>query len=114
MQAMLSADPYAVAARIALWLSGLVAIVTMTAALSMYLPSMRAERAAVQPSSFESAQSRWSPATIAEEGEPVLFANPFDPNEVFEFPHGTTESEARAAVAEMLMERASERYAQLR
>lgn len=43
------------------------------------------------------------------EGKPVLFANPFDANEVFEFPAGTSEAEARDAVAGILMERAMER-----
>ena len=43
------------------------------------------------------------------EGEPVLFANPFDAHEVFEFPAGTTHAEAREAVAQMLLERAMER-----
>jgi hypothetical protein len=42
-------------------------------------------------------------------GAPVRFANPFDANEVFEFPAGTSEAEARDAVAAMLMERAMER-----
>jgi hypothetical protein len=43
------------------------------------------------------------------EGAPIRFANPFDAKEVFEFPAGTTEAEARDAVAEILMERAMER-----
>ena len=42
-------------------------------------------------------------------GEPVLFKNPFDRNEVFEFPPGTTRDEARDAVAKALMERAQGR-----
>jgi hypothetical protein len=42
-------------------------------------------------------------------GAPVTFANPFDAKEVFEFPAGTSEAEARDAVAEILMERAMER-----
>lgn len=42
-------------------------------------------------------------------GDPVRFANPFDTNEVFEFPPGTSETEARAAVADVLMERAMAR-----
>jgi hypothetical protein len=40
---------------------------------------------------------------------PVKFTNPFDANEVFEFPPGTSETEARDAVASMLLERARER-----
>ena len=46
------------------------------------------------------------------EGEPVLFANPFDANEVFEFPAGTSEAQARDRVAEVLMARAMERQRQ--
>jgi hypothetical protein len=42
-------------------------------------------------------------------GEPVLFKNPFDRTEVFEFPPGTTRDEARDAVAKALMERAQGR-----
>ena len=50
------------------------------------------------------------PALVAKsEHKAVLFKNPFDANEVFEFPAGTSEAEARDAVAEILMERAMER-----
>jgi hypothetical protein len=45
-------------------------------------------------------------------GEPVRFKNPFDHSEVFEFPPGTSPAEARQAVAELLMERASDRHVQ--
>jgi hypothetical protein len=38
--------------------------------------------------------------------EPVLFKNPFDRSEVFEFPAGTTQAEARDAVAQALWDRA--------
>lgn len=41
--------------------------------------------------------------------KPVLFVNPFDETEVFEFPPGTTEAQARDAVANLLLERARER-----
>jgi hypothetical protein len=44
---------------------------------------------------------------------PTRFANPFDASEVFEFPPGTTEDEARAAVADILLKRARERRTQL-
>jgi hypothetical protein len=40
---------------------------------------------------------------------PVLFANPFDATEIFEFPPGTTPTEARDAVADVLLKRARER-----
>jgi hypothetical protein len=46
------------------------------------------------------------------EAAPVLFRNPFDKREVFEFPTGTSEQEARDAVADMLLNRAMERQAQ--
>ncbi|MFC4312247.1 hypothetical protein ACFPN2_24410 [Steroidobacter flavus] len=54
-------------------------------------------------------QLDWPPPEQIAEGEPVRFANPFDRDEVFEFPPGTTEAEARDAVAEMLMDRAMSR-----
>lgn len=41
--------------------------------------------------------------------KPVFFANPFDASEVFQFPPGTTETEARDAVADALLKRARER-----
>jgi hypothetical protein len=44
---------------------------------------------------------------------PVRFKNPFDATEVFEFPAGTSQSEVRAAVAELLSQRARERQSLL-
>ena len=38
--------------------------------------------------------------------------NAFDATEVFEFPHGTSQSEAREAVAELLLSRARDRRAE--
>jgi hypothetical protein len=66
------------------------------------------------PSSMPISPQRWigvdSSASDEEpEGEPVRFANPFDASEVFEFPPGTNEAEARDAVRRMLVERAMER-----
>ncbi len=40
---------------------------------------------------------------------PVRFANPFDRSEIFEFPPGTSDAEARDAVAALLLKRAQER-----
>ena len=111
-QPMLTADAYALAARIALWLSGLVAAVTMAAALYVQIPSLHSARATTIPAPHDTIQ-RWSKAIDEPEGEPVRIANPFDESEVFEFPAGTSEVEARAAMSEMLMERARERYAQV-
>ena len=42
-------------------------------------------------------------------GEPLRVANPFDVSEVFEFPAGTSEADAREAVAGFLIERATRR-----
>lgn len=47
--------------------------------------------------------------SIATEQPPVQFTNPFDPSEVFEFPAGTSHAEARDAVADLLLKRATER-----
>jgi hypothetical protein len=55
------------------------------------------------------AQSKWSAPQQFAAGEPVRFANPFDTDEVFEFPPGTTENQARDAVAEILLKRAMSR-----
>jgi len=45
---------------------------------------------------------------------PVKFANPFDRSEIFEFPPGTTRQDARDAVAQILIDRASERRNRVR
>jgi hypothetical protein len=42
----------------------------------------------------------------------VRIKNAFDATEVVEFPHGTTESEVREAVAELLLSRARDRRAE--
>jgi hypothetical protein len=42
---------------------------------------------------------------------PVKIRNPFDANEVFEFPAGTDPTAARQSVAELLLQRARERQA---
>ncbi len=42
----------------------------------------------------------------------VQVLNPFDPTEVFEMPPNTTESDARSAIAELLLQRARERLRQ--
>jgi hypothetical protein len=45
-------------------------------------------------------------------GPPVRIKNAFDATEVFEFPHGATESEAHEAVGELLLSRARDRRAE--
>jgi hypothetical protein len=50
-----------------------------------------------------------TPPQPSAEGATVRFSNPFDATEVFEFPPGTTEAEAREAVADLLLQRARDR-----
>jgi hypothetical protein len=50
--------------------------------------------------------------TVVPQGMPVRITNAFDATEVFEFPPGTPESEAREAVAELLLSRARDRRAE--
>ncbi len=45
-------------------------------------------------------------------GAPVRIRNAFDAREMFEFPHATNESDARKAVARLLLNRAQERRAE--
>lgn len=98
--------------RVALSLSVLMAAVTVGGALYMSVTSDRSARPSSTTVPQRVAEWEWSAATPEPEGEPVRFANPFDANEVFEFPPGTSESEARDAVADMLLKRAMERQAQ--
>lgn len=48
-------------------------------------------------------------AVLEPVGAPVRVANPFDASEIFEFPSGTSEADAREAIAGFLMERAVSR-----
>jgi hypothetical protein len=50
-----------------------------------------------------------TPAPPSADIAPVQFTNPFDATEVFEFPLGTSETKARQAVADVLLQRAHER-----
>jgi hypothetical protein len=54
-------------------------------------------------------QAEKTESSAAIERPPTLFTNPFDDTEVFEFPPGTSEAEARAVVADLLMKRAMDR-----
>ena len=54
-------------------------------------------------------QPEWVAMQTEPVGEPVRVANPFDASEIFEFPAGTSEADAREAVAGFLIERASNR-----
>lgn len=50
-------------------------------------------------------------APLAEQESPVRFTNPFDPSEVFDFPSGTGDDQARESVAAILLQRARDRQA---
>jgi hypothetical protein len=54
-----------------------------------------------------------APAPSTEAPATVRFVNPFDKKEVFEFPPGTSQADARDAVAELLAERARDRRGEL-
>jgi hypothetical protein len=55
-----------------------------------------------------------APQPTESDSQPVRFKNPFDRSEVFEFPPGTSDAEARQSVANLLLQRAHERQSQLR
>lgn len=78
-------------------------------ALYFVSTSYRAGRSIAQE---QTPRSQLPAPALQGEGKPLLYANPFDANEVFEFPAGTTEAEARDEVAEILMARAMERQRQ--
>jgi hypothetical protein len=59
--------------------------------------------------SSELAQQQFSSTQSVALDEPLRVANPFDASEVFEFPAGTSEADAREAVAGFLIERAARR-----
>ena len=50
-----------------------------------------------------------APPATSRPPDAMRFANPFDKSEVFEFPPGTSEVEARDAVADLLLQRARDR-----
>jgi hypothetical protein len=54
-----------------------------------------------------------APAPSTDAPATVRFVNPFDKKEVFEFPPGTSQADARDAVAELLAERARDRRGEL-
>jgi hypothetical protein len=102
-------------ARIAFGLCGLIAVITLIAALRMYIPLFWASESATASPSSAATLSRWTPQPEDSESEhdAVRISNPFDASEVFEYPAGTSPADARAAMAETLLERARDRYAQI-
>lgn len=55
--------------------------------------------------------ARPAPPAVPDEPVQVQVTNPFDKTEVFDFPAGTSETEAQLAVARILMQRAQDRQA---
>jgi hypothetical protein len=117
VQAMVAADPYAFAAKGAFWLSGVVAVGTLAAAVLTLTPSLSQRTEPPVMLTADASEARWTPVVASADEPhsepPVRVTNPFDASEVFEFPAGTTRAEARALMNEMLMERARERYSQI-
>src|SRR5882724_2678487 len=81
-------------------LSGGIAYLATTPALPIYVGA----NAVIRPAAPETT------APLSVDSAPVRFTNPFDATEVFEFPSGTSETEARQAVADLLLQRAHDRH----
>ncbi len=94
---------------------GLTAAQTWIAApaSSIGQPSAIARTAVMEPGSKE-AQTTANLAADDAANSPVKFRNPFDSSEVFEFPSGTSQAEAKQMVAVVLLERGRERRSHLR
>ncbi len=91
-----------------LWVSlSIAAVLGISAAAVAFWPVE--QRAKVATPSVVRTQATQEPLPSA----PTRFTNPFDASEVFVFPPGTSEDDARASVAEILLERARKRRAQL-
>jgi hypothetical protein len=95
---------------------GVVGLVSIVAAGTVLLNGMGDSAASLRRAAavkFESGGfvpgRRLTATAGTDPGMPVRFTNPFDPTEVFEFPTGTSEEEAHAAVADLLVNRARER-----
>jgi hypothetical protein len=92
-------------------------VLAITAAIGWWAAAQRA--AALNPPAaavISAAQTPVLPppaATAEPPAPPVQVRNPFDAAEVFEFPAGTSETEARKAVAEQLLQRARDRRSQV-
>jgi hypothetical protein len=80
-------------------LSGGIAYLATTPAQPVYVGA----NAVIRPVTAETATA------LSADKAPVRFTNPFDATEVFEFPSGTSETEARQAVADLLVQRAHDR-----
>jgi hypothetical protein len=100
-----------------IWVSLCVATALGLAAVAIALwPAPQRAEAATQSEvpvlSTNDPLSSSASKTALPEDSPTRFANPFDASEIFEFPPGTTEDDARESVAQILFERARERGVQ--
>jgi hypothetical protein len=77
--------------------------------LYSYVRPVDAGRVSTSSAAASTADREWSAMQTEPAGEPLRVANPFDSTEVFEFPAGTSEADAREAVAGFLIERAARR-----
>jgi hypothetical protein len=92
-------------ARIGGAVGAVAAVVAFASVTHHTTPSTAAPPTAVKPAT----PTQPAPEPAAPTGDPVRFKNPFDRSEIFEFPAGTSDEEARQAVAELLLQRANER-----
>jgi hypothetical protein len=106
-----SHDHRSASVRVGQSLGIVVAVMITGGALHHYLTNGDAVHSASRTLTHSASQPGW--AIPEPSGDPVRFANPFDASEIFEFPAGTTETEAREAVADFLLERAMNRQARL-
>ena len=95
-----------------------VAAMIQVSAFELPIAPLPASAIARPPSSAAPVAQTLTPTTAVAEPAiakpPVKFANPFDRSEIFQFPPGTTRQEARDAVAQILIDRASERRHRVR
>lgn len=74
-----------------------------------YLATIPAQPVHVGANAVIAMAARDTTAPPSADNAPVRFTNPFDASEVFQFPSGTSDMEARQAVAGLLLQRAHDR-----
>jgi hypothetical protein len=95
------------AGELALVLAVTFAGVAAAYAVYSYWQPLGTARLSTSSVALASADPQPEPLALLEPvGAPVRVANPFDASEIFEFPHGTSEADAREAIAGLLMDRA--------
>ena len=74
-----------------------------------YLAVTPAQPAHVDGNAVVASTAPETTAPPSADNAPVRFTNPFDATEIFQFPSGTSDAEARQAVADLLLQRAHDR-----